>query len=221
MRKSKDDFGNETLVSHKALFVTSSRKHALNIYQLLMRKTEENQNFTKEEICLDVTISKKSPLDSEIKKAVGGEEKQKREFYNFQNEENPKVMIVVDKYTTGFDMPKLQLIYIDKYINQFHSLEQTIMRVNRRYSRKDKGIIVDFIGLGKNIEKISTIIKYENIAAQVEEELAEIEHELPLEKFGKWEEAENILESETQRSLLKEKARKFKSLYKLWPKSNY
>lgn len=218
MRKNKDELENDLLVSHKALFVTSSRKHALKIYQLLLEKTEENQ-ITKEEICLDVTISKNSPLDSEIKGVIKSKEKQKREFYNFQNEENPKIMIVVDKYTTGFDMPKLQLIYIDKYINQFHSLEQTIMRVNRRYSeksigKKDKGIIVDFIGLGKNMEKISTVIKYENITEQVKQKLTEIEQELPLEKFSNWEEAENILESETKRSLLKEKARSFKSLYK-------
>ncbi|CAI2168881.1 6481_t:CDS:2 [Funneliformis geosporum] len=203
----------EESISHKVLFITSSREHAYQIHQLLQEKAGENQ-IAKEEICLDITISKKSPSDSKIREIIVSEEKQKREFYNFQNEQNPQIMIVVDKYTTGFDMPKLQLIYIDKYINQFHSLEQTIMRVNRRYPKKDKGVIVDFIGLGKNIEKISTILKYENIAEQVKQELTEIEQKLPLKKFGDYEEVETLLENETQRSLLKEKIRKFKSFYK-------
>ena len=53
-------------------------------------------------------------------------------------------------WLTGFDVPALDTIYIDKPIQQ-HSLIQTISRVNRVYTGKDKGLIVDYIGIKKNM----------------------------------------------------------------------
>lgn len=60
------------------------------------------------------------------------------------------LVIVVDMWLTGFDVPALDTIYIDKPIQQ-HSLIQTISRVNRVYTGKDKGLIVDYIGIKKNM----------------------------------------------------------------------
>jgi type I restriction enzyme R subunit len=53
-------------------------------------------------------------------------------------------------WLTGFDVPSLDTIYIDKPIQQ-HTLIQTISRVNRVYEGKDKGLIVDYIGIKKNM----------------------------------------------------------------------
>lgn len=53
-------------------------------------------------------------------------------------------------WLTGFDVPALDTIYIDKPIQQ-HTLIQTISRVNRVYEGKDKGLIVDYIGIKKNM----------------------------------------------------------------------
>ena len=53
-------------------------------------------------------------------------------------------------WLTGFDVPELDTIYIDKPIQQ-HSLIQTISRVNRVCECKDKGLIVDYIGIKKNM----------------------------------------------------------------------
>jgi type I restriction enzyme R subunit len=53
-------------------------------------------------------------------------------------------------WLTGFDVPALDTIYIDKPLQQ-HTLIQTISRVNRVYEGKDKGLIVDYIGIKKNM----------------------------------------------------------------------
>ena len=53
--------------------------------------------------------------------------------------------LVVDMWLTGFDVPFLDTIYIDKPIQQ-HSLIQTISRVNRVYEGKEAGLVVDYIG---------------------------------------------------------------------------
>lgn len=71
-----------------------------------------------------------------------------RQFKNIKS--NFKIAIVVDMWLTGFDVPALDTIYIDKPIQQ-HTLIQTISRVNRVYEGKDKGLIVDYIGIKKNM----------------------------------------------------------------------
>jgi type I restriction enzyme R subunit len=59
---------------------------------------------------------------------------------------NFKIAVVVDMWLTGFDVPFLEAIYIDKPIQQ-HSLIQTISRVNRVYEGKEVGLVVDYIGI--------------------------------------------------------------------------
>ena len=61
-------------------------------------------------------------------------------------ESNFKIAIVVDMWITGFDVPSLDTIYIYKPL-QKHTLIQTISRVNRTYKGKDRGLIVDYIGI--------------------------------------------------------------------------
>ena len=53
-------------------------------------------------------------------------------------------------WLTGFDVPFLDTIYIDKPI-QRHNLIQTISRVNRKFEGKEKGLVVDYIGIKKQM----------------------------------------------------------------------
>ena len=61
-----------------------------------------------------------------------------------------KIAIVVDMWITGFDVPCLDTMYIDKPL-QRHTLIQTISRVNRVYEGKDKGLVVDYLGIKNNM----------------------------------------------------------------------
>lgn len=62
------------------------------------------------------------------------------------NKSNFKIAIVVDMWITGFDVPSLDTMYLDKPV-ETHNLIQTISRVNRVFKGKKEGLIVDYIGL--------------------------------------------------------------------------
>lgn len=61
------------------------------------------------------------------------------------------ILIVVDKLLTGFDPPRAQVLYIDKELKD-HGLLQAIARVNRTYTGKDNGVLIDYRGLLKNLD---------------------------------------------------------------------
>lgn len=63
---------------------------------------------------------------------------------------NFRIVIVVDMWITGFDVPSLTYMYNDKPL-QKHMLIQTISRVNRKYPNKKYGLIVDYIGIRDNM----------------------------------------------------------------------
>lgn len=68
----------------------------------------------------------------------------KMEYSNF------RIVIVVDMWITGFDVPCLTYLYNDKPL-QKHTLVQTVSRVNRKYPGKEHGLIVDYIGIRNNM----------------------------------------------------------------------
>ena len=63
-----------------------------------------------------------------------------------------KLVIVRDMWLTGFDVPSLHTMYIDKPM-QGHGLMQTIARVNRVYKDKQGGLIVDYLGIATELKK--------------------------------------------------------------------
>lgn len=78
-----------------------------------------------------------------------------KQFKN--NNSNFKIAIVVDMWITGFDVPSLAVMYIDKPL-QKHTLIQTISRVNRVFEGKDKGLVVDYIGIKQDM--LEAVKKY-------------------------------------------------------------
>ena len=78
-----------------------------------------------------------------------------KQFKN--NDSNFKIAVVVDMWITGFDVPSLAVMYIDKPL-QKHTLIQTISRVNRVFDGKDCGLVVDYIGIKHDM--LEAIKKY-------------------------------------------------------------
>lgn len=96
--------------------------------------------------------------DIELKKYHLSAEEEKRIRKDFRNpEKDPKILIVTSKLLTGFDAPILYCMYLDKPMRD-HVLLQAIARVNRPYQddsgrKKPSGLIYDFVGIFKNLEK--------------------------------------------------------------------
>jgi type I restriction enzyme R subunit len=150
-------------VKGKAMFVCSTREIAYELYKNIIalkpewneiRAAEEGAELTEkdkrelkpiERIKLIATRGQDDP--EEMYNLLGTKDKRKELDRQFKNEKsNFKIAIVVDMWLTGFDVPFLDSIYIDKPI-QRHNLIQTISRVNRNYEGKTKGLVVDYIGI--------------------------------------------------------------------------
>jgi type I restriction enzyme R subunit len=154
-------------VKGKAMFVSSSRSIAYEFYKnVLELRPEWNEVKVAEEgavlsdkdkreikpmerIKMIMTRGKDDP--KELYDLLGTKEYRKELDRQFKNEKsNFKIAIVVDMWLTGFDVPFLDSIYIDKPIQQ-HNLIQTISRVNRKFKGKNKGLVVDYIGIKKQM----------------------------------------------------------------------
>ena len=150
-------------VKGKAMFVCSTREIAYELYKNILqlrpdwneiRSAEEGAILTDkdkrevkpiERIKLIATRGQDDP--KEMFDLLGTKEQRKELDRQFKNENsNFKIAIVVDMWLTGFDVPFLDSIYIDKPI-QRHNLIQTISRVNRKFEGKNKGLVVDYIGI--------------------------------------------------------------------------
>lgn len=87
-------------------------------------------------------------------------------------------LIVCDMLLTGFDAPVEQVMYIDKKLQE-HSLLQAIARVNRVANRKNRGFIVDYIGLANHLTYALSIYSEED-AKDIDEGLKSILSEIPI-----------------------------------------
>ncbi|MCA0429193.1 MAG: HsdR family type I site-specific deoxyribonuclease [Bacteroidetes bacterium] len=150
-------------VKGKAMFVCSTREIAYELYKnILALRPEWNEIRAAEEgaVLTDKDKRELKPIErikliatrgqddpKEMYDLLGTKEQRKELDRQFKNEKsNFKIAIVVDMWLTGFDVPFLDSIYIDKPI-QRHNLIQTISRVNRKFEGKNKGLVVDYIGI--------------------------------------------------------------------------
>ncbi len=91
--------------------------------------------------------------DNELRKYHYSSEKQKEVIINFKNSEHPlKILLVQSMLLTGFDAPVEQVMYLDRPIRD-HTLLQAIARTNRPYKNKQCGIIIDYCGILKHLDK--------------------------------------------------------------------
>lgn len=133
----------ENSVANKVMVVAYSRDSAYIMYKKFLELRPEWKN----KINMIITSSNKD--EEEMQKAIGSKKDKKqleREFKDMDSEF--KIAIVVDMWLTGFDVPGLGTMYIDKPMKA-HNLMQAIARVNRVYKEKTGGLIVDYIGLKK------------------------------------------------------------------------
>ena len=87
-----------------------------------------------------------------------------------QEKSNFRIVIVVDMWITGFDVPTLTYMYNDKPL-QKHMLIQTISRVNRKYPGKEYGLIVDYIGIRDNMREAMKLYGGNNSVAPTEDDV--------------------------------------------------
>ncbi len=153
-------------VAGKVMFVCASRGIAYKLYKELLALrpewgdiklaeglTDKEQKEIKPIERVKMIMTRNKDDEKELWDLLGNKDERKELDRQFkQINSNFKIAIVVDMWLTGFDVPFLDTIYIDKPL-QTHNLIQTISRVNRKYEGKDRGLVVDYIGIKKNLNK--------------------------------------------------------------------
>ena len=154
-------------VEGKAMFVCANRTIAFDLYRKIIalrpewvqlpepepvsdgNDVGEGQERPVEKIKLIMTRNKDD--EPALYDLLGTDEDRRAYAEAFKKpKSNFKIALVVDMWTTGFDVDCLDTMYIDKPLQQ-HTLVQTISRVNRVYPGKDKGLVVDYIGIKNNM----------------------------------------------------------------------
>ncbi|MCX4279022.1 type I restriction enzyme endonuclease domain-containing protein [Muribaculum sp.] len=158
---------NKPDVIQKAMVICSSRQIGYRLLEMFRKLKpewfEERKSPEGLEVSEDV-LNKLKPMPTIAMVATRGKNDRK-EMYEYlgdkkriklletafkQEYSNLRIVIVVDMWITGFDVPCLTYLYNDKPI-QKHTLVQTISRVNRKYPGKDFGYIIDYIGIRGNM----------------------------------------------------------------------
>lgn len=174
----------------KAMVVCSSRKIAYVLLKkfeanypewFVAKKSPDGISVSKEQLnelkpmpFIAMVASVGSDDESEMYNYLGGVKNDKRSDdmdAMFKNEKsNFRIVIVVDMWITGFDVPSLTFLYNDKPL-QKHTLIQTISRVNRKNPGKEFGMIVDYIGIRDNMREAVKIYGGTNSVAPTEDDV--------------------------------------------------
>ena len=159
-------------VVQKAMVVCSDRMHAYDLYKAILairpdwgvaRKAENEDELTQEQLedlepmaKMNIVATRGKDDPDELYELCGSKEWRAQLDHQFKNDDsNFRIAIVVDMWITGFDVPSLAVMYVDKPLRK-HTLVQTISRVNRVYEGKDMGLVVDYFGIR---EKMMEAIK--------------------------------------------------------------
>jgi type I restriction enzyme R subunit len=145
----------QTVINGKAMIVCMSRRICVELYSELIRLRPGWHADADENGMLKVIVTGSATDQLEwqqhIRNKPRREELAKRFQKNIQGDPL-KIAIVRDMWLTGFDVPSLHTMYIDKPM-QDHTLMQAIARVNRVFKDKPGGLVVDYIGLGDELRK--------------------------------------------------------------------
>lgn len=136
----------------KGMIVCMSRRVAVELYEeiIKIRASWHDSDLKKGAIKVVMTSSSSDPGNWQIHHTTKQDRKAVGERFKDEND-NLKLVIVRDMWLTGFDVPCLHTMYVDKPMRG-HNLMQAIARVNRVFKDKPGGLIVDYIGIASDLK---------------------------------------------------------------------
>ncbi len=134
------------VLTGKAMIVCMSRRIAINLYRIILEKRPEWKQKVK------VVLTSSNQDDEDWHDIIGNKAYRDGLMLEFKDDTSEfKIAIVVDMWLTGFDVPSMATMYIDKPMKG-HNLMQAIARVNRVCRDKEAGLIVDYIGMAAELK---------------------------------------------------------------------
>ena len=137
----------------KTMIVAMSRRIAADLYREIINIKPEWHNDDLKKGVIKVVMTSASSDGPEIAKHHTNKEQRRALAERMKDPEDElKLVIVRDMWLTGFDVPSMHTLYIDKPMKG-HNLMQAIARVNRVYKDKPGGLVVDYLGIASDLKK--------------------------------------------------------------------
>ncbi|AEF80478.1 putative type-1 restriction enzyme MjaXP R protein (Putative type I restriction enzyme MjaXP R protein) [Leadbettera azotonutricia ZAS-9] len=142
----------QTVLNGKAMIVAMSRRIAAALYEEITVLRPEWHNSDLDKGSIKVVMTSSSSDGPEISKHHTTKDQRRKLSDRMKNPHDElRLVIVRDMWLTGFDVPALHTLYIDKPMRG-HNLMQAIARVNRVYLDKKGGLIVDYLGIASDLK---------------------------------------------------------------------
>ena len=143
----------QEVMEGKGMIVTMSRRIAVDLYKAIIEIKPEWHGDDLKKGVIKVVMTSASSDGPEIAKHYTTKELRRSLADRMKDPDNElKLVIVRDMWLTGFDVPSLHTLYIDKPMKG-HNLMQAIARVNRVYKDKTGGLIVDYLGIASDLKE--------------------------------------------------------------------
>ncbi len=200
----------------KAMIVAMSRRIAVDLFNeiIALKPDWHNNDLAKGKIKVVMTAASS---DGPVMAKHHTTKQQRRDLSDrFKDPNDPlKMVIVIDMWLTGFDVPCLHTMYIDKPMRG-HTLMQAIARVNRVFKDKPGGLVVDYLGIASDLKKALSFYSESGSKGDPTEDIEQAV-EVMLEKLEIVQQMFNE-ESKTQKDILVEEPEAY---YKGQFKFNY
>ncbi|MEG0121517.1 type I restriction endonuclease subunit R, partial [Enterococcus sp.] len=137
----------------KSMIVTMSRRIAIDLYKEIvkLRPNWHSDDDDKGRIKIVMTGSSSDPENWQP--FIGNKARREKLANRMKDNDDPlQIVIVRDMWLTGFDVPAMNTMYLDKQMKG-HNLMQAIARVNRVFKDKEGGLIVDYIGIADSLKE--------------------------------------------------------------------
>ncbi len=137
----------------KAMIVAMSRRIAVDLYREIVALRPAWDDAEDERGAIKVVMTGSASDPPEWQQHIRSKSRRESLANRFRDPDDPlKIVIVRDMWLTGFNVPPLHTMYVDKSM-QGHTLMQAIARVNRKFKDKPGGLVVDYIGLADRLRE--------------------------------------------------------------------
>ncbi|HDJ7737290.1 type I restriction endonuclease subunit R [Staphylococcus aureus] len=137
----------------KGMIVTMSRRIAVDLYDEIIRLKPEWHSDDDDKGVIKVVMTGSSSDPASFQRHIGPK-KRRNLLEKRMKDVNDELQLVIvrDMWLTGFDVPSMHTMYIDKPMKG-HNLMQAIARVNRVFKDKPGGLIVDYVGIAESLKE--------------------------------------------------------------------
>ena len=139
----------------KAMLVTASRLHAVR-YFFEIKRYIEDKGYKDLDVLIafsgEVNDGGNSFTESNMNKTKDGKKISESQTKEYFNTDDFNILVVAEKYQTGFDQPLLHTMFVDKKLKDIKAV-QTLSRLNRTYQGKDDTLVIDFVNTIEDIQE--------------------------------------------------------------------